>query len=123
MKNLIFCLSILTLLFSLYSCNEDETITPDNVLKSELSEAAVDDSPLLGEDRTCSMEVHMSRLMADPEYRKAHQEKFARLENYATERDANCASPVILPIAVHFQGISNPDVGCLRQLAISKSQC
>ncbi len=119
MKNLIFCLSILSLLLCLYSCNEDENLAPDNAPETALSEAAIN-SPLQGEDRTCNMEAHMSRLIADPEYRKAHQEKFARLEGYAAERSALCNDPVTLPIAVHFQGVSNPDVGCLRQLAISQ---
>ncbi len=115
MKNLIFCLSILTLLLCLYSCNEDENLAPENTPETALTE-----SPLQGEDRTCSMEKHMSRLMTDSKYRKAHQEKFARLEGYAAERSAVCNDPVTLPIAIHFQGVSNPDVGCLRQLAISQ---
>jgi len=82
MKNLIFCLSILSLILCLYSCNDDESISPENTPEIELTEAH-SDSPLQGEDRTCSMEQHMSRLMTDPNYRKVHQEKFARLEGYA----------------------------------------
>ncbi len=119
MKNLIFCLSIVTLLLCLYSCNEDETITPNDSPEAVLL-AADDNSPLAGEDRTCSMEQHMTSLMSDPAYRKAHQEKLTRLASYATERSVNCANPAVLPMAIHFQGISNPDEACLRELAISQ---
>ncbi len=119
MKNLIFCLSIVTLLLSLYSCNEDESITPNDVPESALL-AADDNSPNAGEDRTCSMEQHMTALMSDPAYRKAHQEKLTRIENYAAVRSANCTNPAVLPMAIHFQGISNPDEACLRALAISQ---
>ena len=119
MKNLIFCLSILSLICCLYSCTEDETITPDTATENEIS-AADDNSPFAGEDRTCNMEQQMIQLMSDPAYRKAHQAKLTRLEGYATERSATCTNPAVLPIAVHFQGISNPDAACLRQLAISQ---
>ncbi len=119
MKNLIFCLSTVMLLLCLYSCNEDETITPNAEPEAVISK--VDhNSPLKGEDRTCSMEQHMTQLMSDPVYRKAHQEKLTRLESFAAERSVNCTNPTVLPMAIHFQGISNPDVACLRELAISQ---
>lgn len=68
------------------------------------------------------MHDHMKNLMLNPEFKRAHQArliKFEQLANAAGERTL-CGDPVMIPVAVHFQGVSNPDVACLRALAQSQ---
>lgn len=66
--------------------------------------------------RSCGMDAHMEKLLQDPAYRKAHEQKLARMENMPQERSP-CATPATLPVAVHYQNISNPNIPCLIQLA------
>jgi len=109
MKRLIYLLCSLTLLTLLQSCNKDEMeTTPDLQLAEEVN-------PLT--KRTCNHEYHMDQLLSDPEYKRMHEAKFTRLNTMAQNRSATCNSPTILPVAIHFQGVNNPNLSCLRQLA------
>ena len=71
------------------------------------------------QERNCSSHEHMQELLKDPEFARQHQLKLEAVEAYSqrAETRALCSSPVILPVAIHFQGVSNPDVACLRALA------
>ncbi len=66
--------------------------------------------------RSCGMDAHMETLLQDPAYRKAHEQKLAFMENMPQERSP-CGTPATLPVAVHYQNISNPNIPCLIQLA------
>ncbi len=70
--------------------------------------------------RTCGMQHHMEVMMQDHEFAAAHMEKLARLEAYSAANNGErmaCPNPVILPMAVHFQGISSPNQSCLIAMA------
>ncbi len=88
-----------------------------NCKKEELSdnEAILEESHIEGH-RSCGNHTHMEQLLADPDYRRAHQRKLEMAEASSDVR-SECNTPVVLPMAVHFQGISNPDAACLRALA------
>jgi hypothetical protein len=75
---------------------------------------------LQAQQRSCDMEAHMEMLLQDPAYQQLHQEKiqrFAQFEESLPGGRVPCENPVLLPIAIHFQEISNPDPECLRALA------
>lgn len=65
--------------------------------------------------------------MQDPAYQQAHQLRQRRLktllgERATQQRSAVCATTIPLPVAFHFQGISTPDISCLRNLAVEQLQ-
>ncbi len=65
--------------------------------------------------------------MEDPAYKAAHQQRLERLKalmeaREGADRSATCTATIPLPVAFHFQGISNPDIACLRDLAIGQLQ-
>jgi len=92
----------------------------DNNLILPADEFATEQNEIYPEShRSCGLEEKMLSLMQDPNYAKAHEAKFVKL-NKAIEKvesRASCANPVLVPIAVHFQGVTNPDVACLVALA------
>ncbi len=117
MKKVNFLFLVLALLsLTIFSCQNDK-----DELFDEFDALERADDNTLTEDftkkRTCGHQHHMEKLLADPEYKKAHQAKFDRLKNAAQQRSS---AGMVLPMAVHFQGISNPDVACLRALAQSQ---
>jgi len=71
------------------------------------------------------MASHMEQLQSDPVYQKLHKEKIKRFDHYSKNQGLNrvvCGNPVQVPIAVHFQDISSPDIGCLTALAQDQIQ-
>ncbi len=74
--------------------------------------------------RSCGTEQHMEQLMTNPTYKKDHQKRNAKFKelqkNNESKSVAPCTNLTTLPMAVHFQGISNPDVACLTALAIDQ---
>ncbi len=101
----------------LTACKKDEpTINP-------LEQFALEQNEEFGHSaRTCGLQQHMDKLLTDPNYNEKHQAKFARLENELSniEQRAACATPKVIPVAVHFQGVNGIDIACLRQLAQSQ---
>ncbi len=73
----------------------------------------------LDAQRTCSTHEHMDHLMQDHDYAVAHQERMERFEAYHAENQSRsaCPNPVILPMAVHYQGLSNYNEACLIEMA------
>jgi len=111
MKSLKFLFACMLTLFVLHSCNDDQVITTDNLdLETETPISAF-------HKRTCGSHAHTSKLLEDPDYRKFHESKFTQakdmLQNLETRMD--CSNPPIVPIAVHYQGVTNPDAACLLQ--------
>jgi hypothetical protein len=66
--------------------------------------------------RSCGMDAHMETLLQNPAYRKVHEQKLERMKNMPQER-SSCGTPASLPVAVHYQNVSNPNIPCLIQLA------
>ncbi|MEM9992498.1 MAG: M43 family zinc metalloprotease, partial [Bacteroidota bacterium] len=114
----LFLLLITVSVFSMMSCQNDK-----NELFDEMENLENSSKDLLSENgtekRTCGHTHHMQGLLEKPEYKRAHEEKLEKVATMAQARMA-CSSPVILPMAVHFQGVSNPNTNCLRQLAQSQ---
>lgn len=89
-----------------YSCQKDsDLINQEEVnLKEQLT-------AVTGE-RACGMEAHMTELLKDPVYQDRHQKKLIKIERLPQEK-ANCTDKIIIPVAVHFQRLRNPDVACI----------
>jgi len=107
----LFAFAILSLFIT--SCNKDEDFsqTEDTEeITNTISEMRL---------RTCGHAAHMDKLLDDPEYKRLHEMKLEKVAKMSNSR-ALCSSPVILPIAVHFQGVSNPNASCLIALAESQ---
>jgi len=56
--------------------------------------------------KSCSTHHHMEKLLANPEYKAAHEERMRSFEKNKIKgaQKALCASPVIVPVAIHYQG-------------------
>lgn len=78
---------------------------------------------LWAQSRTCTMDEVMAEKLLDEDYRQRFEKKRiqARIIGQSGER-ALCANPVVLPVAVHFQNVSNPDQPCLVALAQNQIQ-
>ncbi len=108
MKRVVLLMAILVNLLFFNACKKDLDFVPEKEnthqsLKGKYS-------------RSCAMHSHTQKLLKEENYRKIHVEKFLKIKNMVSVRN-DCSVPVKLPVAVHFQNISNPDVACLRQLA------
>lgn len=112
MKKLFVLFTLIGAVSLFNSCKKDADFNLEN---NEL----IPETTHQARKRTCAMHEHTQKLLEDPTYRQLHQLKFDRLKEIPTDRAA-CTEPVLLPIAIHFQGISNPDINCLRQLAQSQ---
>lgn len=115
LKNLFPVLLTFVFIVFLSSCQDDdlEPLTVDEITSEEFSERT----------RTCLSHDHTQHLMQDPAYRAKKQKMLDAFEKVNLERGnfkAQCASPVLVPVAVHYQGVNSPDAGCLRQLAINQ---
>lgn len=97
----------------MYSCNQD--------LDLPVQESA-DEVAQYQELRSCGHIQHMQTLMESEEYREQRQELLLNLkeESVSVESRALCSDPVILPVAVHYQGVNNPNTSCLISLAQSQ---
>lgn len=112
-KTILFVLVIISLSIFMTSCTKDEALS-SNAQDTELT----DDANSF-QVRTCGSEAHMAALLENPEYRRLHQEKFDRLKTLSNSRAA-CNSPVLIPVAVHYQGSNSTDRACLVSLAQSQ---
>lgn len=114
MKNLkYFFFAVLSMVFFFTSCTDDK-ITNDDLLNT------VDQHK---HDERCGHEWHMAQILNDPIKKAAHEEKMEQFQKYSEQvidSRALCSDPVVLPIAVHYQGVSNPNVSCLISLAQSQ---
>lgn len=111
MKKLIFLFTFLGILSIFNACHKDENFEiSTNDSHTEIS------NPTHLRKRSCSLKSHMNKLLQDDTYKRKHELKFQKLNTVISNREA-CSTPTILPVAVHFQGISSPDANCLRTLA------
>ncbi len=78
---------------------------------------------MIVEQRTCpTQDLHEEKMNTDLDYRKGYLARKARtqerLANAAFQtKSLTCETPLIVPIAVHYQNVTNVDVACLRALA------
>ncbi len=77
-------------------------------------------SSIFGQQRTCGSNEKMNTLFTNPKFKldwENRQAKFKQQIQNNIAGKALCSSPVILPVAIHYQGINNPDQACLITLA------
>lgn len=109
MKNCFRYFLILTLGVLCFSCSEDLDLIEENAPSIKSNSLT----------KHCNTEEYMHQLLLDPEYKKSHEE---RIQNFKIIQEkglskALCATPTIIPVAIHYQGINNPNQTCLIDLA------
>lgn len=111
MKNSQILIGLLLLAF-LYSCNDEF----DSV------ESFDEDPTFLDRHRTCGSDEQMSLLLADPAFKKEYDHRIEKFEkmNQKRAQKAQCNDPVIIPVAVHYQGANTNQRACLVALAQSQ---
>ena len=72
------------------------------------------------QQRSCGMLQQTDRLRSIPAQNQLHENSVLKFKRYAATQArlgaVLCTNPVQLPVAIHFQGIINPDTACLRAL-------
>ncbi len=104
---------LIGLIFLLSSCSEDFSNPQED-------EALLEESHSHASHRNCGLSKYLETLEEDPAKMQAHKEKLKTFKKYATsnvEERVVCGSPTVLPVAIHYQGVTNPDPSCLTTLA------
>lgn len=104
---------ILIGVLALTSCERDSFISEEDGFETQVHEHH------LGH-RNCGKDHHMEELLSDPAYRMAYEKRMEKFETYQKENvgtRALCSSPVVIPVAVHYQGVASPNTACLVALA------
>ncbi len=110
MKNyLVLCLFTLGLIFT--SCEKEKIIGNENNTANIYLPVS---------KRSCGLSDHMKKLLSDPAYRKQHNERMKAISLLEGLSYFEINQNTVLPVAVHFQNVVNPDIECLRQLAQSQ---
>jgi len=116
MKQFIKLFSLaLTVSFFASSCNKDLDLNTEKSLEVQSNDQNHNHS-----QRTCGLDHYKEMLEQNPDLKREHDERINKYNNYANQNiseRAVCSNPVIVPIAVHYQGVSSPNVTCLRSLA------
>ncbi len=114
MKKLSFycCLFLFAIVFN--ACEKDDLTNPEST-----TENLVQENTSQNRKRVCGLEDHMHKLLQNPDYKRQHELKFEKMAAMpaSSRSGALCANPPVLPVAIHFQGVSSPDASCLRELA------
>lgn len=122
MKQIKFFLLFTILIFTIVSCSEDNFNLEDT--NQQTTEEQTHTS--IFHKRTCTSHDHTQELLSDPAYRSAREKRMEQYMRYksqnANQRSTSCSTPTVLPIAVHYQGIPNPNASCLIALAQSQIQ-
>ena len=113
MKNLIFLTMLLGLL-GFMSCSDESSLGDS----ADLINA---ETKTFTEGRTCNHATHMEELLSDPAYRAEYEERMQKHKSFVSnllDSRASCSSPVIVPVAVHYQGANNSaTLSCLITMA------
>lgn len=110
MKNIIYCCLFATAFF-LSSCNKDQINDPNEVTGQSEEQTAYS-------QRTCNNESHQHSLMNNEAYKSSYIKRVEKTNKLIQTRNVvDCTEPIVLPIAVHYQGLSNPNATCLKALA------
>ena len=115
LKNLFPVLLAFVFIVLISSCQDDdfEPLDVSEITSEEFSQRT----------RTCLSHDHTQHLMQDPAYRDKKQKMLDAFEKVNLERGnfkAQCASPTLIPVAIHYQGVNDADAACLRQLAVTQ---
>ena len=116
MKNLIgSCCLVLIILLS--ACQKDEVSNP---ISSNTNITNVTPQTDYSE-RTCGSSSHQHSLLQDKDYQTQFKLRVKKAKEMLGQRNSiDCNSPILIPMAVHFQGVNNPDQSCLIALAQSQ---
>ena len=114
MKRSIEILAILVgIIFLMSSCSEDFSPLNDD-------EESITNETNHVHSRNCGLSHYFESLENDPVKKQAHEKKIKKFEEYSEThvgQRALCSNPVVLPVAIHFQGVNNPNASCLATLA------
>lgn len=98
---------------AMVACKKDsELVSPE---KNSNSIIASQHNHTTAGRKACAAKTYMEEKLQDPTYRAAHEKCMATFERNLKSGIARARSgaPTILPVAVHYQGVSNPDKACL----------
>ena len=107
---------------AMIGCQKDQVFTSEK--NSELTEAIQENSDTkhtsaLG--RRCASKEHMQLKLQDPAFKQAYEARNKAFEeslrNPSSQSRAACNNPTIVPVAIHFQGVNNPNKSCLAELS------
>ncbi len=108
MKNLFVLIGLIGLITMFSACSEDDLQQPET--ETQIAHTH--------EKRSCGKDAHMTKLLARPEYKASYDERMKKFSKYAASAlSSRSSAAVTIPVAVHFQGISNPDASCLTAMA------
>lgn len=68
----------------------------------------------------CSSKAHKEKMLQNPTYKANFEKNKAIFENglrNTTKSRSTCSSPLVLPVAIHYQGVTSNDRACLEALA------
>ena len=115
-------LIIVLFIFVLVGCQKDQEIDTTSEVISSLevgSNFGANSITTLG--RSCGSKEHMQEKLQNSAFKKEYDlltKAFEEdLRNNVAESRSACSNPKVLPVAIHFQGISNPNKACLTSLA------
>jgi len=104
---------LLGVMFFMSSCSDELS----NLEENNFIEESVDGH---AHHRSCGHFMYMNKLESDPVFKSAHEKKMEKFSNFLktnVQERTVCGNPTLLPVAIHFQSVSNPDATCLAGLA------
>ncbi len=118
MKSIQKFVMIALMALAMVACKKDNEFSkPINTTTGQKVTNVVNSDNHTHAGRKCASAAHTEQKLQDPIYKAAHDKIMARFESNIRFRGAqsrsNCTSPTILPVAVHFQGVSGADKSCL----------
>ena len=110
--NLFKGLGFIFLCLMIVSCQEDSFDVPiENLNDVDVSSK-----------RTCLSEEHTQHMLLNEDYRRIREEKLSAFRKVSAQKilKSHCATPTLVPVAIHFQDVGNVNASCLRQLAVDQ---
>ncbi len=106
---------------SMVACKKDgDLITPTNTQKKTAVTSSHNHITAAAR-KSCASTQYMAQKLENPTYRAAYESATALFERNIKSRTAQsrsaCTTPTVLPIAIHYQGVTNPDKACLIKTA------
>lgn len=120
MKNLrnlmVFALFFVTMM----SCQKDQEILTATIDSTTIV-TEIQSNHIHSNGRKCASKAHMAEKLLDASFRESYEQSiqsFARgMKNNVAKSRAACSSPTLLPVAIHYQGVNNPNKACLTEIA------
>ncbi len=88
--------------------------------KDNLQNADIDGFTSEDFGKRCASNSHMYELVQNPSFYDAHTQKMSWFEKFLNDNKnekSNCSSPMVIPVAVHYNGVSNTTMECLIEMA------